>query len=221
MTKIYNYHPITLEYLSSQNAELDPGELQINNKKVPLVPAFATLLKPPTTDDYKTAIYNENSWEIVDDFRGLYMVDETMQPSIIRDLGALPEGYATATEEQAAKILEDDLYYIISDGALIQNPNYEADKAAREAERVSHLKCTKRVFILMLEQVGLDYFEQILPLIEANRQAKLEWELCVELERANPLLNLMGAQLGITPERIDDLFKYANGEITQEEFLNV
>ena len=221
MTKIYNYHPITLEDLSSQNAELDPGELQINNKKVPLVPAFATLLKPPTTDDYKTAIFNENSWEIVDDFRGLYMVNANMEPEGVYNFGALPEGYVPITAAQAAKILEDDLYYVISDGALIENPNYEADKAAREAERVSHLQCTKRVFILMLEQLGLDYYEQILPLIEANRQAKLEWELCVELERANPLLNLMGAQLGITPEQIDNLFKYANGEITESEFLNV
>lgn len=101
-------------------------------------------------------------------------------------------------------------------------PHYtDEEKEQMELERVSHLKCTKRVFILMLEQLGLDYYEQILPLIEANRQAKLEWELCVELERLNPLLNLMGAQLGITPEQIDNLFKFANGEITESEFLNV
>lgn len=96
----------------------------------------------------------------------------------------------------------------------------EEEKEEQEAERVSHLKCTKRVFILMLEQLGLDYFEQIEPLINANRQAKLEWELCVELERNNPLLNVIGGQLGITPTQIDNLFKYANGEITEEEFTN-
>lgn len=95
----------------------------------------------------------------------------------------------------------------------------EEEQAQKEAERISHLKCTKRVFILMLEQMGLDYFEQILPLIKANRQAELEWELCVELERANPLLDLMGAQLGVSPAQIDNLFKYANSEITQEQFL--
>lgn len=100
-------------------------------------------------------------------------------------------------------------------------PHYtEEEKEQMERERVAHLKCTKRVFILMLEQLGLDYFEQILPLIEANRQAKLEWELCVELERANPLLNVIGEQLGIIPKQIDNLFKYANGEIEESEFLN-
>ena len=70
----------------------------------------------------------------------------------------------------------------------------------------------------MLEKLGFDYFEQIQPLIESNRQAKLEWELCVELERKNPLLDLMAAQMSVTSEQLDNLFKAANGEITEEEF---
>lgn len=109
---------------------------------------------------------------------------------------------------------------IVQNGVIVLNPNYEQEEEEKEAERVSHLKCTKRVFVLMLEQLGLDYFEQIEPLINENRQAKLEWELCVELERNNPLLNVIGGQLGITPTQIDNLFKYANGEITEEEFTN-
>ena len=107
----------------------------------------------------------------------------------------------------------------IIDFEWADTPEWQEEQAQKEAERISHLKCTKRVFVLMLEQMGLDYFEQILPLIKANRQAELEWELCVELERANPLLDLMGAQLGVSPTQIDNLFKYANGEITQEQFL--
>ena len=94
----------------------------------------------------------------------------------------------------------------------------EEEQAEKERERISHLKCTKRVFILMLEQLGLDYFEQIEPLINANRQARLEWSLCVELERNNPLLDAIGEELGITHEQLDNLFRYANGEITQNEF---
>lgn len=107
----------------------------------------------------------------------------------------------------------------IIDFEWADTPEWQEEQAQKEAERISHLKCTKRVFVLMLEQMGLDYFEQILPLIKANRQAELEWELCVELERANPLLDLMGAQLGVSSEQIDNLFKYANGEITQQQFL--
>lgn len=109
---------------------------------------------------------------------------------------------------------------IVQDGVLVPNPNYEKEEEEKEKERVSHLRCTKRVFVLMLEQLGLDYFEQVEPLIKANRQAKLEWELCVELERSNPLLDSIGGELGITPKQLDYLFKYANGEITEEEFIN-
>jgi hypothetical protein len=44
--------------------------------------------------------------------------------------------------------------------------------------------------------------------------------LCVELQRKNPLLDQLALQFGITSKQLDDLFKFANGEITQEEFLN-
>lgn len=107
--------------------------------------------------------------------------------------------------------------YIVQNGELVLNPNWEQEQAAKEAERISHLKCTKRVLVLILEQLGFDYFEQIEPLINENRQAKLEWELCVELERSNPLLDLMGVQLNILPAQIDNIFKYANGEINTLE----
>ena len=217
---IYNYDPNTKEYTGYCEADLDPQETIIQGQDVYLIPANATNVKPPKPKTNETVIYN-NGWQIVADFRGKYIVDENMQPQKVEKIGEIPEGYIVITDAQALKIKEDDLYYIISDGKLIKNPNYEAEKAAREQERISHLKCTKRVFVLMLEQLGFDYFEQIEPLINANRQAKLEWNLCVELERSNSLLDLMGAQLHVTPAQIDNLFKYANGEITQEEFLNV
>lgn len=94
----------------------------------------------------------------------------------------------------------------------------EEQKELEEKERVGNLKCTKRVFALMLQELGVDYLTVLLPLIESNSQAKLEWDLCVELERKNPLLDVMAGQLGITPDQLDGLFKYANGEITIEEF---
>lgn len=215
---IYNYDEFTGIYTGESEASLDPEETRIQGKNVYLIPDFATTKKPPKTKQNEVAVYN-NGWEKVPDYRGMYMVDDSMQPQEVTAFGELPEGYIPIIEAQALKIKEDDLFYVISDGELIENPDYAEQKRARETERISHLKCTKRVFVLMLEQVGLDYFDQILPLIKDNRQAELEWELCVELERANPLLDLIGAQLGVSPTQIDNLFKYANGEITQEQFL--
>ena len=96
--------------------------------------------------------------------------------------------------------------------------NEELDKM--EKERISNLKCTKRVFVLILEQMGLDYFKQIEPLINNNRQAKLEWELCVELERSNSLLDILAKELGVTSTQLDKLFQYANGEDVELEVVN-
>lgn len=96
----------------------------------------------------------------------------------------------------------------------------EEQKEKEEKDRIYKLKCTKRVFILMLEKMGLDYFEQIEPLINNNRQAKLEWELCVELERSNPLLDVLGNELGVTSSQLDKLFQYANGEDVELEVVN-
>lgn len=99
------------------------------------------------------------------------------------------------------------------------DPEYEEKQKEKEAERIGNLKCTKRVLVLMLQELQYSWKNTIKPLIYANDDAALEWELCVELERKNPLLNQLGGQLGISSEQIDNLFKYANGEITQQEFL--
>lgn len=93
----------------------------------------------------------------------------------------------------------------------------DEQKELEEKERIAKLTCTKRVFALMLQEMGITYV-QLKELIATNEQAQLEWDLCVELERGNPLLDIMAMQLGITSEKLDGLFKYANGEITIEDF---
>lgn len=106
---------------------------------------------------------------------------------------------------------------IIVDGEPVIDPDYEAKIAQAEAERVARLTCTKRVFALMLQELGITY-TQLKELIATNEQAQLEWDLSVQLERGNPLLDIMALQLGITSIQLDGLFKYANGEITIEDF---
>lgn len=94
----------------------------------------------------------------------------------------------------------------------------EEEIEKQKKQHIKSLTCTKRVFALMLQELGVDYLTKLKPLIESNPQAQLEWDLCVELLRSNPMLDLMAEQLGITPEQLDKLFQYANGEITIEEF---
>ena len=93
----------------------------------------------------------------------------------------------------------------------------EEEIALQEKERIAKLTCTKRVFALMLQELGITY-TMLKQLIATNEQAQLEWDLCVELQRSNPLLDIMALQLGITSEQLDGLFMYANGELTIDEF---
>ena len=106
--------------------------------------------------------------------------------------------------------LEDN--ELMQNGQIITNPNYEKELLEKETERISKLTCTKRNFALMLQKLGISY-TQLKELISGNDQALMEWDLCVELERSNPLLDKMAAELDIMPETLDKMFKYANGEL--------
>ena len=96
----------------------------------------------------------------------------------------------------------------------------DEEKELEENIRISKLTCTKRVFALILQELGITY-TMLKQLISTNEQAQLEWDLCVELQRSNPLLDVMAMQLGITAEQLDGLFMYANGEITIEQFREI
>ena len=109
-------------------------------------------------------------------------------------------------------------YVIEETETELQALGYTEDELElEENRRISMLTCTKRVFALMLQELGITY-TMLKQLIATNEQAQLEWDLCVELQRSNPLLDVMAMQLGITAEQLDGLFMYANGEITIEQF---
>lgn len=95
----------------------------------------------------------------------------------------------------------------------------EEEKKEQEQERISHLCMTKRVCALMLQELGVPY-SQLKEAIATSEQAQLEWDLCVELERCNPLIDVIGKKFGLSPEQIDQMFKYANGEVDTLEVSN-
>jgi len=93
----------------------------------------------------------------------------------------------------------------------------EEEIEEQKIEHIKQLTCTKRVFALMLKELGVPY-SQLKELIASNEDAQLEWDLCVELLRENPMLDLMATKLGITSEQLNALFLYANGEISKDDF---
>lgn len=130
----------------------------------------------------------------------------------------IPNYICTVEDNVWAEYAGTDKWDII-DGVftdITDTEEYKEKKAEEEAERIAHLKCTKRVLALMLQELGITY-TALKELIASNEQAQLEWDLCIELERCNPLLDIMGAQLGLSPKQIDIMFKYANGEVESLE----
>lgn len=112
-------------------------------------------------------------------------------------------------------------HYTYIDGEIVIDEEYDIKQEAKERERINALTVTKRVFALALQDLGVTY-TQLKQVIAASEQAQLEWDLCVELQRGNPLLDIMASTIGINPEMLDYIFQKANGEdvlmpITNEE----
>lgn len=144
---IYNYDRYTGEYTGQSDADLDVVATRREGKEIYVLPAYATFEKPPVTASFKVAVYNDG-WEIKDDFRGMYKVNETMRPEKITTIGSLTKGYVTITEEQAAKIFEDDLYYIYTPSGIEVNPNYEEMTLERAKEfKLSEALSKAKAFI--------------------------------------------------------------------------
>lgn len=118
--------------------------------------------------------------------------------------------------EVTQEVYNDDIErYIWNGSEIVLDPDYEEKQAQKERERIGNLQVTKRVFALALQQLGISY-TQLKELIATSEQAQLEWDLCVELQRKNPLLDVMALQMGISSETLDYIFRKANGEIQDE-----
>ena len=96
---LYNYDKNTKEYLSTTLASADPMETKIKGEFVPLVPAYATLLEPPTTGENEVAIFNGKVWEIKKDFRVSHKIcDENFNIKDITEIGEIEENYLITTK---------------------------------------------------------------------------------------------------------------------------
>jgi hypothetical protein len=96
--KIYNYHPEYKHFIGTSVADESPLEPGIY-----LIPAHATDIKPPTCESNQIQIFNETSWDIVEDKRGTYYSTKTLQ--VIENYNPL-ETPENATKEQPPEIPE-------------------------------------------------------------------------------------------------------------------
>ena len=82
---IYNYHPVTKELLSIEEADQSPLEPDIY-----LFPANSTTVVPPDiSGGYKTACFDieTNQWVVIDDYREVSLYSKETKETIFASLG--------------------------------------------------------------------------------------------------------------------------------------
>lgn len=122
---LYNYDKNTKEYLSTTLASADPMETKIKGEFVPLVPAYATLLKPPKTGENEVAIFNGEAWEIKKDFRVSHKIcDENFNIKDITEIGEIEENYLV-TADMAELIKENPNKFKIQNEEIAQKTEEE------------------------------------------------------------------------------------------------
>ena len=96
--------------------------------------------------------------------------------------------------------------YIVVDNKLVINENYEQEQALKEQERIAKLKLTKReVFLGLFQAKGVT--PDMIKAQITDPQALIEFEYANDYYRGNPLIDIVGATLGITPEQLDCFFE--------------
>ena len=107
--------------------------------------------------------------------------------------------------------VEQEIYnsiekYIYQDGAIILDPDFEEKQAQAERERIAKLSLTKREVFLGLYQAKGVTPDQIKAQI-TDPAALIEFEYANDYYRGNPLIDIVGATLGITSEQLDRFFE--------------
>lgn len=109
--------------------------------------------------------------------------------------------------------------YIWQDGSLMLNPNYEAEQAQKERERIGNLFLTGADVERGIYQAINKDFEDIVEMVETLQFAEAPQVQGIDLKalkielkanhfyRGNPYVNAIGALLGFTSEQLDQFFK--------------
>lgn len=170
--KIYNYHPITGEYIGEQNADIDQAETEVQGQTVYLLPAYATFTKPPKHKDDKVRLWQDTEWIYEVDYRqNYYKVDASMGVYPIENFGAIEEGYVLVTKELGDLVKENPNDYLIDNGE-VRAKTEEEKQAEEDAEFNKQFFLTSlgyvRRSVTMQDGSKRDFLCDILPLLEVG-----------------------------------------------------
>ena len=100
----------------------------------------------------------------------------------------------------------DDQYVLDGEEYVLKDEAWEEKQAQKERERIAKLSLTKReVFLGLYQAVGVT--PEMIKAQITDPQALIEFEYANDYFRGNPLIDIVGATLGITPEQLDKFFE--------------
>lgn len=205
----YSYDSVTGEYIGKGLADINPVATQRTGHNVYYAPAFATLYAPPELQEHKVAIFENGKWIVKDDYRGCYVCDEGLNVQIIQNIGPLPNGTILITDKQAQKIADDYFWYVVKDGKLVKNPNYEEQKEQQRRNYLSRLAMTKYDFYKFVCQPNNITYSMLNQMVQTNDEIAAAWNLCVHVYRGDETLckYIKDFLPDITEEILDTLFE--------------
>lgn len=125
---------------------------------------------------------------------------ETALKRFYKEVSSLPDDY-----EQGK--------YIVQNGELVINENFEAEQAQKERERISMLSLTKReVFLALYKDKGIT--PDVLRGSITDPEALIEFDYAEKYFRGNVLIDKIGVMLGYSMEDLDHLFE--TGELPEK-----
>lgn len=207
---VFLWNTDTKEYLRTQEAQKNP-----KRPTEYLMPANSTTEQIPNILENQVIVWGGEHWKVEPDFRGQYMVNSDMTPEEVKDFGKLPTGYVIISAEQIELLNQKGTnYFIIKDGELIKNPDYEKEEEEKEKQRIAMLNMTKYDFFkLVCKPYGITY-AQLLQFVNANEDISAAWNLCERVYRGDELL--LPAIKQVIPTMTDELLTQIFEEVNND-----
>lgn len=205
--KLVYYYDAEGYFTLTEPAYLNVEETEKQGKDVYYCPASATLIEPPEAGEKEVLHFTGSVWEIVKNYKWEYEINADMELKQIDHYGEPDEGYYLITKEEYNKIIQDRDYYILENGKLVENPNYDEIKAEKERQRLNLLNLTKAdVLLALYAGKGLTP-EDIKEMLKNNVPALIKFDYASSYYRGDEVVNALGSALGYTTEEMDYLFE--------------
>ena len=154
------------------------------------------------TENLSYGFVEEGDYRINDNF--IELSDKYYQELLEKQA----EGFEIVSDNRTVFCAKPNLYFVNAQGLWERKTDeeYEKEQEQTRRESVAKLKLTKREVFLGLYQAKGVTPDMIKAQI-TDPQVLIEFEYANDYYRGNPLIDIVGAQLGITSEQLDRFFE--------------